>query len=159
MHTLHQQGDQGWRLRFLGSLGFACSPILSVSFRGMGREPVLNLSANSDVALSIICTVIDKTIFSTLWEKLMCVSYATDWTMFSRASRRCSSYNLSLGSFYMVDLRLWDTLSWWRSSWRVFTRPMCMPIIFLLNWALQLMYVYDQLFDHYIIKRHVNHAW
>jgi hypothetical protein len=33
-----------------------------------------------------------------------------------------------------------------------------MPIIFL-DQALQLMYVYDQLLDHYIIKRHVSHAW
>jgi hypothetical protein len=75
MHTLHQQGDQG---RFPGLLCVAYSPILSVSFRGMGCEPILDLSANSDVALSIICTVIDKTTFSTLWGKLMHVSYATD---------------------------------------------------------------------------------
>jgi hypothetical protein len=33
-----------------------------------------------------------------------------------------------------------------------------MPIIFL-EWAHQLMYVYDQLLDRYIIKRHVSHAW
>ncbi len=36
------------------------------------------------------------------------MSYTTDQPVFSRASRRCSSYNLSLGSFDMVDLRLWD---------------------------------------------------
>jgi hypothetical protein len=29
------------------------------------------------------------------------------------------------------------------ASWRVFTHPMCM--LFFLDWALQLMYVYDQL--------------
>jgi hypothetical protein len=34
----------------------------------------------------------------------------TDWPVFSRASHRCSSYNLSLGSFDMVDLHLWDAL-------------------------------------------------
>ncbi len=63
---------------------------------------------------------------------------------FTRASRRCSSYNLLLGSFNMVDLRLWDALTRWHSSRRVFTPPMCMPNIFL-DWAHQLMYVHDQL--------------
>ncbi len=103
-----------------GSVGVACSPIRSVSFEGMGCEPVLNLAATPDEAVSIICTVVDKTILLTLWGKLMYVSYTTDWSVFSRASCRCSSYNLSLGSFGMVDLCLWDALSRWRSSWRVF---------------------------------------
>jgi hypothetical protein len=89
---------------------FACSPILSVSFDGMGCEPVL-IAATPDEAVSIICTVVDKTILLTLWGKLMYVNYTTDRPVFSRASRRCSSYNLSLGSFDMVDLRLWDALS------------------------------------------------
>jgi hypothetical protein len=43
---------------------------------------LLNLSANSDMALSIICNVIDKTILSTLWGKLMHMSYTTDWPMY-----------------------------------------------------------------------------
>ncbi len=43
---------------------------------------LFNLLANSDVALSIICTVIDKTIFSTLRGKLKYVSYTTDWSMY-----------------------------------------------------------------------------
>jgi hypothetical protein len=77
----------------------------------MGCEPVLNLAATPDEAVSIICTVVDKTILLTLCEKLMNVSYTTDWPVFSRASHRCSSYNLSLGSFDMVDLHLWDALS------------------------------------------------
>jgi hypothetical protein len=47
-------------------LGVACSPILSVSFEGMGCEPVLNLSASPDEAVSIITTVVDKTILLTL---------------------------------------------------------------------------------------------
>jgi hypothetical protein len=113
-----------------GSFCVACSPILSVCFEGMGCEPVLNLAATPDEAVSIICTVVDKIILLTLWGKLMYVSYTTDRPVFSRASRRCSSYNLSLGSFDMIDLCLWDALSRWRSSWRVFTCPMCMPIIF-----------------------------
>ncbi len=49
-----------------GSFGVACSPILSVSFEGMGCEPVLDLSATPYEAVSIVCTIVDKTILSTL---------------------------------------------------------------------------------------------
>jgi hypothetical protein len=48
----------------------------------MGGEPVLNLSATPDEAVSIICTVVDKTILLMLWGKLMYVNYTTDWPMF-----------------------------------------------------------------------------
>jgi hypothetical protein len=48
---------------FPGLLGVACSPILSVSFEGMGYAPVFNLSATPDEAVSIICNVVDKTYF------------------------------------------------------------------------------------------------
>jgi hypothetical protein len=65
-----------------GLLGAPCSPFLSVSFEGMGCEPVLNLSATPDEAVSIICTVVDKTILLTLWGKLIYVSYTTDWPVF-----------------------------------------------------------------------------
>jgi hypothetical protein len=44
----------------------------------MNCEPILNLAATSDEAASIICTVVDKTVPSTFWEKLMYVSYTTD---------------------------------------------------------------------------------
>ena len=141
----------------LGSVGVACSSIISVSFEGMGCEPVLNLAATPNEAVCIICTVVNKTILLTLWGKLMYVSYTTDQPVFSRASCRCSSYNLSLGSFDMVDLCLWDALSKWHSSWRVFTCPMCMPIIFwtghinsCMSWSIT---------DRYIIKWHLCHAW
>jgi hypothetical protein len=50
-----------------GLLGIACSPILSVSLEGMGSEPVLNLAATPDEAVSIICTFVDKTMHSTFW--------------------------------------------------------------------------------------------
>ncbi len=43
---------------------------------------LLNLLANSDVALSIICTVIDKAVLSTLQGKLKYVSYTTDQPMY-----------------------------------------------------------------------------
>ncbi len=95
-----------------GSVGAACLPIfLSVSFEGMGCEPVLNLGATPDEAVSIKCTIVNKNILLTLWGKLMYVSYTTDWPVFSKISRRCPSYTMSLGSFDMVDLRLWDALS------------------------------------------------
>ncbi len=45
----------------------------------MGCEPVLDLSATFDEAVSIICTFVDKTLLSTFWGKLMYVSYTTDW--------------------------------------------------------------------------------
>jgi hypothetical protein len=65
-----------------GSVGVACSPILSVSFEGMGCEPTLNLAATPDEAVSIICTIADKTILLILWGKLMYVSYTTDRPVF-----------------------------------------------------------------------------
>jgi hypothetical protein len=48
----------------------------------MGCELVLNLSATPDEAVSIICTVVDKTILLTLCGKLMYVSYITDRPVF-----------------------------------------------------------------------------
>jgi hypothetical protein len=53
-----------------GSVGVACSPNSSVSFKGMGREPVLDLLATPDEAVSIICTFVDKTILSTFLGKV-----------------------------------------------------------------------------------------
>jgi hypothetical protein len=56
-------------LRILpGSVGVACSPILSVSLEEMGCEPILNLAATSDEAVSIICTFVDKNTFNFLGE-------------------------------------------------------------------------------------------
>ena len=56
---------------YLGLLGVACSPILSVSLEEVGCEPVLNLAATPDEAVSMICTVVDKIILLTLWGKLI----------------------------------------------------------------------------------------
>ena len=72
----------------------------------MECEPVLNLAATPDEAVIIICTAVDKTVPLTLCGKLMYVSYTNDWPVFSRAPCKCSSYNLSLDSFDMVDLHL-----------------------------------------------------
>jgi hypothetical protein len=77
-----------------GSVGVACSPILSVSLEGMGCKPVLNLAATPNETASIICASVDKTIPSTfglghVW------SYTTDQP---KAFCRCSSFKWSLGS-------------------------------------------------------------
>jgi hypothetical protein len=61
-----------------GLLGVARSPIISVSLEWMGCEPVLNLAATSDEAVSTMSTFVNKTILSTFWEKLMYMSYTTD---------------------------------------------------------------------------------
>jgi hypothetical protein len=58
-----------------GSVGVACSPILSVSFEGMGCEPVLNLVATPDEAVSIICTIVNKTISNFMGKADVCELY------------------------------------------------------------------------------------
>ncbi len=64
---------------YLGLLGVACSPILSVSFKEVGWEPVLNLAATPDEAVSIICTIfLTKLYFQLTGEKLTYLSYTTD---------------------------------------------------------------------------------
>ncbi len=75
---------------------------------------------------------------------------------FSRASRRCSSYNLLLCSFNMVDLRLWDALPRRHSSWRVFT-PQCACHFLWTGHINSFMFMIN--YDCYIIKRYVSHAW
>ena len=62
--------------------------------------------------------------------------------VFSRASRRCFSLNLSVGSLTWLTYTLWDALSkdiapgeFWFSN---------VHANFLLDWALQLMYVQNQ---------------
>ncbi len=66
--------------KLLTRISWCClTPILSVSFKGMGCEPVLDLSATPDEAVSIMCTFVDKTRLLTFWGKLMYVSHTTDW--------------------------------------------------------------------------------
>jgi hypothetical protein len=68
----------------------------------MGCEPILNLAATPDEAVSIICTVGDKTIPSTFWEKLMYASYTTD--------RPRSSVGHPVGALALICL--WVLLAW-----------------------------------------------
>ncbi len=49
----------------------------------MGCEPVLNLAATPNEAVSIICTIVENSIFLTLWGKLMYMSNTTDRPVFS----------------------------------------------------------------------------
>ncbi len=44
-----------------GLPGVACSPILLVILEEVGCKPVLNLAATPDEAMSMICTIVDKT--------------------------------------------------------------------------------------------------
>jgi hypothetical protein len=53
-----------------GSVGVACSPILSVSLEGMGCDPILHLAATPNEAVSIMCTFVDKTVHSTFGRSL-----------------------------------------------------------------------------------------
>jgi hypothetical protein len=62
---------------------------------------------------------------------------------FSRASRRCSSYNLSLGSFDKVGLR-YGMLCQDDIAPGEFLLLQCACQL-VLDWAKQLMYVHDQL--------------
>ncbi len=89
---------KGNAMRILpGLLGVACSPIISVSLQGMDCEPILNLAATTDEAVSIMCTVVDKTITSSFGRSwCMCAILLTGKGCL--ATRRCSSFNLSLGS-------------------------------------------------------------
>jgi hypothetical protein len=45
-----------------GSVDVAFSPILSVRLEGMKCDPVLNLAATPDEAVSMICTFVDNTV-------------------------------------------------------------------------------------------------
>jgi hypothetical protein len=58
-----------------GSVGVAFSPILLLSFEGMGCESVLNLAATPDEAVSMICPFVDNNIPSTLGEIDVCELY------------------------------------------------------------------------------------
>ncbi len=127
---------------YQGLLGVACSPILSVSLEEVGCEPVLNLAATPDEAVSIICTVCWQNYTFNLLVRSWCIWGILLLAMvFSRASCTCSSLNLSVGSLTWLTYALWDALSkdtapgeFWLSN---------VHAIFL-DWALQLMYVCNQ---------------
>ncbi len=107
---------------YLGSLGIACSLILSASLEEVGCEPVLNLAATPDEAVSIIFTICwQNYTFNFVGNVYVCELYYWPARVFSRASHRCSSLNLSAGSLIWLTYPLWDTLSRWHHSWWVLT--------------------------------------
>ncbi len=113
---------KGYACTYLGLLGVACSPILSVSLEEVSCEPVLNLATTPDEAVSKICTICwQNYTFNFLGEVDVCELYYWPARVFSRASRRCSSINLSVGSLTWLTYALWDALSRWHCSWRVLT--------------------------------------
>ncbi len=76
------------------------------------------------------------------WGKVdVCELYYWPARVFSRASRRCSSLNLSVGSLTWLTYAPWDVLSRWHCSCRVSTLQ-CAYHFF--DWALQLIYVHNQ---------------
>ncbi len=142
---------------YLGLLGVACSPILSASLEEVDCEPVLNLAATPDEAVSIICKFVDKTRPSTFWGKVdVCELYYWPARVFSRASCRCSSLNLSVSSLTWLTYASKDALSRWHCSWRVLTLQCACQFFGLCTST----HVCSQSIpDCYIIKRHGGHAW
>jgi hypothetical protein len=63
---------------YLRLLGVACPPIISVSLEEVGCEPVLNLSATPDEAVSIMYRLLTKVYFQLTGEKLIYLNYTTD---------------------------------------------------------------------------------
>ncbi len=126
----------------------------------MGCEPVLNLAATPDEAVSIICTIVDKTIPSTfLGEIDVCELYYYYWParVFSRASWRCSSLNLSVGSFNMVDLCFMGCVVKMTLILESFNSSNVHAKYLGLGTSTHVWYW--SINDHYIIKWYSSHAW
>ncbi len=108
--------------------------------------------------LWIICTVVDKTIPSTfLGEVDVCEIYYWPARVFSRASWRCSSLNLSVGSFKMVDLRFMGCVVKMKLILESFDSSNVHAKYFGLGTSTHLCFW--SINDCYIIKRHGSHAW
>jgi hypothetical protein len=76
----------------------------------VGCEPVLNLVATPDKAVSIICTIADKIPLTSGRSWCMWAILLTSQGL-QLASCRCTSFDLSLASFDIVDLCIWAALS------------------------------------------------
>ncbi len=122
----------------------------------MGCEPVLKLAATPDEAVSIMCTVVNKTILLTLWGKLMYVSYTADW---------CS---VGHPADALAIICLWVLLTWLTYAYGMLCQNDIAPGEFLLvQCACQLFFGLGtsthvcscKITDFYIIKWHVSHAW
>ncbi len=145
-------------LSFLpGSVGVACSTILSVSFERMGCEPVLNLAAPPDEAVSIICTIVDKTILYFMGKADVCELYY--WL---------ASVSVGHPVGALAIICCWVLLTWLTYAYVMICQDDVAPGEFLLvQCACQLFFGLGtsthvcpwSITDRYIIKRHVSHAW
>ncbi len=107
-------------------------------------------------AVSILCTICwQNYTFNFLGEVDVCELYYWPARVFSRASRRCSSLYLSVGSLTWLTYALWDGLSRWNRSWRVLTLQ-CACKFFGLCTSIHVCS--QSIPDCYIIKQHVSHA-
>ncbi len=148
-------GNTMWMLP--GSAGVASSPNLSVSLEGMGCEPVLNLAATTDEAVSIICTFIDKIIPSTfgrswcMWPILLSIQGLQLGIL------QVLKLLFVFGFFDMVDLPLWNALSKWHCSWRVLINQ-CVCQYNCVGLGNSTHACLQSISDCYIIKRHIGNA-
>jgi hypothetical protein len=122
----------------------------------MGCEPVLNLAATPDEAVSFIYTIVDKTILLTFGGKLMYVSYTTDWPV---------SVGHPTGALAIICC--WVLLICLTYAYGMLCQDDIVPgEFFLLQCACQFFWTghinpckFMINYDCYIIKRHVSHAW
>ncbi len=99
------------------------------------------------------CTVVDKTIPSTFFGEVdVCELYYWPARVFSRASWRCSSLNLSVASFNMVDLRFMGCVVKMMSLPGEFLLLQCACQLFGLGTSTHVCLQSST--DHYIIKLH-----
>ncbi len=109
-------------------------------------------------AVSILCTVVDKTIPSTfLGEVDVCELYYWPARVFSRASWRCSSLKLSVSSFNMVDLCFMECVVDMTLILESFDSSNVHAKYLGLGTSTHVCFW--SINDHYIIKRHGSHTW
>ncbi len=121
----------------------------------MGCEPVFNLAATPDEAVSIICTLVDKTILLTFGGMLMYVSYTTDWPVLGHPA----------GALTIICH--WVLLTWLTYAYGILCQDGIVPGEFLLlQCACQLFFglststhvCSQSITDHYFIKWRVSHT-
>ena len=96
MHTLHQWCDSRYPVHILpGSVGVACSPMLSMSCEGMGCEPVFLTATGEAVSIRYFFW---QNYTVNLFRVVVCELCYWPARCFSRAFIRGPSYLLSMGS-------------------------------------------------------------
>ncbi len=116
------------------------------------------LISSSDEAVSIICNFVDRNILLTFWGKLMYVSYTTDWSGVSVGHPIGALDIFCLWALWHGWLTLMGCSVKMTLLLESSTCPMCMPIPICRIWQFN-SHMFMIISDHYIIKRHVCHAW